>query len=459
MFSYVIVIIVTVASRLYNHEGNRFYRWIIKEKAYVYQTATRRKIKSGTISEIYLTIQKRGGRFLVLDEELNSWYEMSEVEAKKKISQSLRDEKKKRNVTLSKYDAYSDEKNTDNILNHEKLPASSSQSPRMENIMTTSQSRVQGEQQEELLLAYSCKLPSLMPVLLPPIESSSYSASTNITPLEIVWTHHTPSTCIDTSNNVKNTSASIKGNNVNHEIIFDPLLSPAVFNCYTNFTGGRSTTRTTTTNTNDEQDHYSSTSFVLAHQEEEDHPPLPTTSTKYLEEVEGLQPELRSLQPRTVENETGGMLKLELHLQSSAALKSEEDNEEIQEQQEGKSSSLLEIQNFPPILHENAAFSSFRSLESASNTNDQFVTDPQGLLHSSQDQEEEHDQKQEADDDDDDERIFSSFPSFTSSSPTFRQQEEHHDHQQQRIVRRHSLEEGSDDGFVIGEMVWEKDEY
>lgn len=87
---------------LYNHEGNRFYRWIIKEKAFVYQSATKRQIKSDTIAEIYSEIQRRGGRFLVFDENVNQWHQMKESEAKKKISQSLRDEKKKRQNVASK---------------------------------------------------------------------------------------------------------------------------------------------------------------------------------------------------------------------------------------------------------------------------------------------------------------------------------------------------------------------
>lgn len=257
----------------------------------------------------------------------------------------------------------------------------------------------------------------------------------------------------DASNNAK-TTASIEGNSIAvNEIVFvDPLLSPVVFHSYNHLStpGGRGRTTTMCSTNYEENNDYSS--FALGPQEE-DHPvPLPTGATKYLEEVEGLQLEMRSSVHPSAENDTGSM-KLEPQTKESS-LKSDD---ESQEQQEGRSISLLEIRNFLGC-HENAALSfNFRSaFESARNANEQSVTpaDPR-LLPSAQEEQEEQEQNQEADDDYDDERnhLFSSFPFFSSSSPTFRQQERN-DHHQQRTVRR-----PSNDDFVIEGMDWEKDEY
>ena len=73
------------------------FRKLILENSDRYIQCRNRKEKSGIISSIYVQITSGyGGRFLEASDSYRAlWREVSEIEAKKKISQSLRDEKKR----------------------------------------------------------------------------------------------------------------------------------------------------------------------------------------------------------------------------------------------------------------------------------------------------------------------------------------------------------------------------
>lgn len=68
---------------------------MIQAKSDRYENAKTRTEKGDTISQVYSTISDRGGRFLIRDEKSYSWLQLDELRSKKKISQSLRDFKKK----------------------------------------------------------------------------------------------------------------------------------------------------------------------------------------------------------------------------------------------------------------------------------------------------------------------------------------------------------------------------
>lgn len=418
--------------RLYNHEGNRFYRWIIKEKAFAYQTATKRNIKSGTISDIYLAIQKRGGRFLVLNEDLkNSWYEMSDVEAKRKISQSLRDEKKKRNLAISKTprhaDTSSDEQNNEEVnLNHHKQHASSSSShlPELEEYVTTldEPSRSRGGD------AYYCPQPFPMPA--EPTPSSTYSDASKASKKPL------PS-----MNNAAGATSTIS---------FEQPLSP--FLCYNN-------------------EGSTPAAIMLL-------PPPPDGPTTVLKRRCGLEEmECRSrrellasaLQPLLENNNIGYSTTITMRQQDKSKcdvflpLDVDERNHQnhnqtapvlLEQQTEDRSTALAETQKSPG-RHGNPLLSTdhlaFESSPPNKNINDRFVTD-RAMLHPSQEEQEE----QKQDEKDGQSHTLSCFSSFGSSSPFSRQ---NFDQQHPNLLRGHSLEEGSDNSFVIEGMVWENDEY
>jgi hypothetical protein len=409
-----------VVGRLYNHEGNRFYRWIIKENAFAYQTATKRNIKSGTISEIYLAIQKRGGRFLVLNEDLNLWYEMSDVEAKRKISQSLRDEKKKRNVAISKTrhaGTTNDEQNNEEVnLNHHEHQHASPASyylPELKEYVTTLNERRSQERD-----AY-CPKPFPMPA------------------------EPAPSICSDAPNTSKPLPSMSNAAGAT-KILFEQPLSP--FLCYNN-------------------EGPTSAAVMLL-------PPPPDGPTTVLrkcglEEMEGWsQDELlaSALQPLLENNTTCYSNTITTRQQDnskcdvflSLGMDEERNHNQIapvllEQQTEDRSNALVEMQKSPG-RHGNPLFSTdalaFESSPPNNNINDRFVTDPP-VLPSSQ-------EEQKQDEKDGQSHPLSCFPSFGSSSLFSRQDL---DHQHSNLVRGHSLEEGSDDSFVIEGMVWENEEY
>lgn len=94
-----------ISTSSYNHKGNVHFRKLILENSDRYNQCSNRKEKSCIISSIYATITTGyGGRFLEASDTKSgssdesyreSWRVVDETEAKKKISQSLRDEKKR----------------------------------------------------------------------------------------------------------------------------------------------------------------------------------------------------------------------------------------------------------------------------------------------------------------------------------------------------------------------------
>jgi len=451
-------------TRLYNHEGNRFYRWIIKENAFAYLTATKRKMKSGTISEIYLTIQKRGGRFLILNEELNLWYEMSEVEAKRKISQSLRDEKKKKRTNSSisvvfknggavatDDDEQNNEEDTKMLDNYQHAGSSYLLPPPPLKCGVTTSSSEQatkgshGRGREEGPIYGPAPLSLMMPVL-PALESSHSNVPR-------IRTHCNPSTYIDAPKKHDNKTTCTPMNNnapaATNVTLFEQSLSPLKFYYNLNTTSSRTSNH----------DEYSS--FDV-----QEGPPMLLPAG----------PASQSMCPEGVKKGQ------RLDFTRSALLQQQEpsslsekniDGMKQEEQRSSKSTIMLQDddnQEESPRCPENTEVSTYRLFEedeSPININGgQFVPNPHLFFLSSQQENEQHhhqqqqQQQQQLQQQDGVERShsLSTFPSFSSTPIFIRQQEEHHD-QPQNLPRRHSLEEGSDDGFDIEGMVWEKDEY
>ncbi|KAL7557040.1 hypothetical protein ACA910_002256 [Epithemia clementina (nom. ined.)] len=98
--------------RAYEHRGNKAYMDIIFSYLPDYTATTRNKDKSHITTEVVALVKKNGGRFLGIDQPNHELYEVSDAEARIKVSQALRhqrlvlDRKKQRKKSgkLSKRD-------------------------------------------------------------------------------------------------------------------------------------------------------------------------------------------------------------------------------------------------------------------------------------------------------------------------------------------------------------------
>jgi hypothetical protein len=76
--------------RTNNHAGNKDYL-LEKERIQERYLKASKQTKTGIAQELVDYVHARGGRFLKLDEATDQWYEVSNIVARKKCSQSLRE--------------------------------------------------------------------------------------------------------------------------------------------------------------------------------------------------------------------------------------------------------------------------------------------------------------------------------------------------------------------------------
>ncbi|GFH56212.1 predicted protein [Chaetoceros tenuissimus] len=167
----------------YNHKGNVHFRKLILENSDRYNQCSNRREKSSIISSIYATITSGyGGRFLEASDTKSgssdesyreSWRVVDETEAKKKISQSLRDEKKRQQRST---DTCVTEEDASSLSRRRKRPRLLTESREQSSMQTmttgTTSSSSQGEQ-----TSYSTSpvLPSN--VSAPPLHAAAAAAA------------------------------------------------------------------------------------------------------------------------------------------------------------------------------------------------------------------------------------------------------------------------------------------
>jgi hypothetical protein len=72
------------------HVGNQRFRSIVQSFREEYQNARRREEKTRIATTIALIVEKRGGRFMKLDNDLGVWYYLDAEKVHEKISHALR---------------------------------------------------------------------------------------------------------------------------------------------------------------------------------------------------------------------------------------------------------------------------------------------------------------------------------------------------------------------------------
>jgi hypothetical protein len=76
--------------RTNNHAGNKRYL-TEKEEIQARYTAATKQDKTGISQELVDRVHAWGGRFLELDPSNNQWFQVTNIKARKKASQSLRE--------------------------------------------------------------------------------------------------------------------------------------------------------------------------------------------------------------------------------------------------------------------------------------------------------------------------------------------------------------------------------
>lgn len=75
-----------------NHPGNKRYREEVHNFRQSYTTLSDKDDKTGMSQLVVETIKSTGARFLELDRTANSWYVVSDIKARRKVSQALRED-------------------------------------------------------------------------------------------------------------------------------------------------------------------------------------------------------------------------------------------------------------------------------------------------------------------------------------------------------------------------------